>query len=51
MEEFSFVATTGFSDEVYARTSDLMPTNPNLPYDMKEMIRAVADNNSFFELQ
>ena len=44
MEEPPFVATTD-------SPTDLVPTNPNQPYDMKEMIRAVADDNSFFELQ
>jgi propionyl-CoA carboxylase beta chain len=29
----------------------LVPGNPNLPYDMKELIYKVADDNEFWELQ
>ncbi len=29
----------------------LVPTNPNQPYDMKELIRKVADEGDFFETQ
>ena len=51
MEEPPFVATTDSPTGLTPELSDLVPTNPNQPYDMKEMIRAVADDNSFFELQ
>ena len=51
MEEPPFVATTDSPTRLTPELSDLVPTNPNQPYDMKEMIRAVADDNSFFELQ
>lgn len=30
---------------------DIIPDNPNLPYDMKEIIRLVLDGNEFFEVQ
>jgi len=29
----------------------LIPSNPNKPYDIKELIRAVVDGNHFFEVQ
>jgi propionyl-CoA carboxylase beta chain len=29
----------------------LVPRNPNIPYDMKELILSVLDNGDFFELQ
>ena len=29
----------------------LIPENPNLPYDMKELIVTISDQNDFFELQ
>ena len=29
----------------------LIPDNPNLPYDIKELIYKIADENDFFELQ
>ena len=31
--------------------NDLMPDNPNMPYDMKDVIRAVVDHGDFFEVQ
>ena len=30
---------------------DLIPTNPNKPYDIKDLIKKIADNNYFFEVQ
>jgi len=30
---------------------DIIPDNPNKPYDMKEAIRSVVDRGSFFEVQ
>ncbi len=29
---------------------DLIPTNPNLPYDIKDAIREIADDHEFFEV-
>ena len=31
--------------------ADVVPDNPNKPYDMKEIIRAVVDDKHFFEVQ
>ena len=31
--------------------NELVPVNPNKPYDMKEVIRLLADNGDFFEVQ
>ncbi|TQS72313.1 acyl-CoA carboxylase subunit beta [Rhodobacteraceae bacterium] len=43
-----------FFDDV-ARVEDsldtLIPANPNMPYDMKELITKVADEGDFFEIQ
>lgn len=30
---------------------EIIPDNPNLPYDMKDIIKLVVDNNEFFEVQ
>jgi propionyl-CoA carboxylase beta chain len=30
---------------------DLIPTNPNKPYDIKDLIKKIADDNYFFEVQ
>ena len=51
MEEPPFVATSDSPTRLTPELSNLVPTNPNQPYDIKEMIEAVADDNSFFELQ
>ncbi len=31
--------------------NDLVPENPNMPYDMKEIIRAIVDNGEYLEVQ
>ena len=33
------------------RLADLVPDNPNRPYDMKDLIHAVVDEGYFFEIQ
>ena len=34
-----------------AALKDVVPANPNKPYDMKEILRAVVDHRHFFEVQ
>ncbi|MEL7463717.1 MAG: acyl-CoA carboxylase subunit beta [Pseudomonadota bacterium] len=36
---------------IEASLDTLVPDNPNTPYDMKELILKVADENDFFEIQ
>ena len=50
MEEPPFVATSDSPTRLTPELADLIPSNPNQPYNIKEMIEAVADDNSFFEL-
>ncbi|MEM6726874.1 MAG: acyl-CoA carboxylase subunit beta [Pseudomonadota bacterium] len=38
-------------DRVEMSLDTLIPTNPNTPYDMKELILKVADEGDFFEIQ
>jgi propionyl-CoA carboxylase beta chain len=38
-------------DRVEPALDTLVPDNPNLPYDMKELILKVADEGDFFEIQ
>ena len=38
-------------DRVEVSLDSLVPDNPNLPYDMKELILKVADEGDFFEIQ
>lgn len=37
-------------DETRAALDDMVPENPNQPYDMKEVIREIVDADSFFEV-
>src|SRR5574344_1110713 len=51
MEEPPFVATTDVATRLTPEIIDLIPTNPNQPYDMKAVITALADDGAFFQIQ
>lgn len=51
MEEPPFVPTTDSANRIDEQLNNLIPTNSNQPYDMKELILSVADDNNFFEVQ
>ncbi|WP_417807370.1 acyl-CoA carboxylase subunit beta [Thioclava sp.] len=38
-------------DRIEASLDTLIPSNPNTPYDMKELIQKIADEGDFFEIQ
>lgn len=38
-------------DRVEPGLNELIPTEPNQPYDIKELIRAIVDEHYFFEIQ
>ena len=38
-------------NRVEEKLNELVPVNPNKPYDMKEVIRLIADGGYFFEVQ
>ena len=38
-------------DRIDHSLDTLVPENPNLPYDMKELVRKIADEGDFFEIQ
>lgn len=38
-------------NRVEERLNEIVPDNPNKPYDMKEIINLIADNGEFFEVQ
>lgn len=38
------------SDEIRNKLNDIIPENPNQPYDIKEVIEEVVDENSFLEV-
>ncbi len=50
MEEPPFVPTTDSPNRIDRQLNDLIPTNPNQPYDIKELINVVADDQNFFEI-
>ena len=43
--------TTDDINRVEERLNEIVPTNPNKPYDMKEIIRLLADDGELFEIQ
>ncbi len=50
MEDAPFVPT---NDEIHRQEEilqNIIPDNPNMPYDMKEIIKPVLDNHYFFEI-
>ena len=61
-ELFSFLPSNNMEDAPFKPTTDdihrederlqtLIPVDPNKPYDMKELITTVVDNENFFEVQ
>jgi len=50
MAEPPFVPTTDSPNRIDPALDLLIPTNPNQPYDMKELIISVADDENFFEV-
>jgi propionyl-CoA carboxylase beta chain len=51
MEEPPFVPTKDSPNRPDISLNDLIPANPNTPYDIKELINSIADDNNFFESQ
>ena len=51
MAEPPFVPTTDSPNRVDPALDLLIPTNPNQPYDIKELIISVADDENFMEVQ
>jgi len=51
MESPPRVQTTDPADRVCPDLDSLVPENPNKPYDVKDMITAVADDGTFLEVQ
>ncbi len=51
MEEPPFKATTDDPNRIESSLEQIVPTNPNQPYDMKEVIKKIVDDGHFFEVQ
>ncbi len=43
-------ATADPADRMDARLNEIVPAEPNKPYDMKEIVRLVVDDGDFFEV-
>jgi propionyl-CoA carboxylase beta chain len=50
MEDPPRVATTDDVNRVDDALDDLVPENPNQPYDMRDIVKSVADEGHFFEV-
>jgi propionyl-CoA carboxylase beta subunit len=50
MEDPPFVKTADDPLRTEGALDAIVPDNPNKPYDMKEVIRLIADNGDFFEI-
>ncbi|MGW3959594.1 acyl-CoA carboxylase subunit beta [Amycolatopsis sp. NPDC005003] len=44
------VAPTGAGDDYRPRLAEIVPVEPNHPYDMREVIAEIVDDGEFFEL-
>jgi propionyl-CoA carboxylase beta chain len=50
MEEPPYVATTDDVNRVDTQLDTFIPESPNQPYEMRELIRTLADEGHFFEI-
>ncbi len=50
-EKPPFRPTPDHADRIEMSLDTLIPDNPNVPYDMKELIYKVVDDTDFFEIQ
>lgn len=50
LEEAPVVATEDDANRMDEELNTLLPDNPNMPYDMKDVIKAVVDNGEFYEV-
>ncbi len=50
MEDPPVVPTSDDPERENLKLSDVVPVDPNKPYDIKEIITEIADNNYFFEV-
>jgi acetyl-CoA carboxylase carboxyltransferase component len=51
METAPVFAVEDDINKIIPELDEIVPENPNKPYDMKSIITAIADNNDFFEVQ
>lgn len=51
LEEAPVVATEDDPNRMDEELNELLPDNPNMPYDMKDVIRSIVDDGEFYEVQ
>ena len=51
MEDAPSVEPTDNPDRQDESLNTVVPDNPNMPYDIKDVIRSIVDNGEFFEVQ
>ena len=51
MDDPPYQAPSDSVDRIDPKLNHLVPTDPNQPYDMKELIGSVVDEHRFFEVQ
>lgn len=51
LEKAPIVESQDDINRIDERLNEIVPTNPNRPYDIKEVIRILADDENFFEVQ
>ncbi len=51
LEEAPFYETTDNPERMDESLNTIVPDNSNAPYDMIDIVKTVADNNEFFEVQ
>ena len=49
-EETKMLPYESTGDEIKMKLDDIIPTNPNQPYDIKEVIEELVDEQDFFEV-
>jgi len=51
LEDAPFEETEDIPVKILPELDDIVPVDPNKPYDMKEIIKTVVDKSDFFEVQ
>ncbi|SHI07591.1 acyl-CoA carboxylase subunit beta [Sporanaerobacter acetigenes] len=51
LEDPPFIETEDDINRIEDKLNEIVPENPNKPYDMKEIITTIADDGDFFEVQ
>lgn len=51
LEQAPIYESNDYINRVEDFLNEIVPTNPNKPYDMKEVIKTLADEGNFFEVQ